>query len=116
MQRIEQAPETQTSHGGSAFGPTTDDRRLDRRYPVTCPLEYMAVVEGSAICGLGFTVNISTGGVLFQAMNRLPHGLPIELFIAWPGSPNDVADVKVRVRAVTVRTEGDCTAVRICGY
>ncbi len=68
------------------------------------------------VSGSGFTVNIGTGGVLFQTQDCLPCGVGIQLSLAWPGRPGDYPATKVQVSGVTVRTEADRTAVRICSY
>ncbi len=96
------------------------DRRGGRRYPVDTRLEYKAVLRnGSVLTGQGRTINISGGGILFQAVRSLPEGLGIELFVDWPvrlktgAEPSVHVDVKLYAKGRIVRVQDGKTAVII---
>jgi hypothetical protein len=61
------------------------ERRLHCRYPITLDVEYKWL---TADCveriGLGKTVNVSSGGVLFEAKGALPAGSLVEVLMDWP--------------------------------
>jgi hypothetical protein len=90
------------------------DRRLNRRYPIAAELEYRAVGnDGVTLEGIGQTINLSTGGVLFQSDQALRVGLRIELAINWPARLNDSLALNLCVSGRVSRSEGNCHAVRI---
>jgi PilZ domain len=90
------------------------DRRLTRRYPITTELEYRIVGrDGLAYRGSGRTVNLSTGGILFQSEQALTPGMRIELTIAWPARLNDAVDLNLCVSGRVARTDGKSHVVRI---
>jgi PilZ domain len=92
----------------------TGDRRLTRRYPIATELEYRIIGrEGLACSGAGQTINLSTGGVLFQSEQALTLGMRIELTIAWPARLNDAVDLNLCVSGRVARTDGKSHVVRI---
>ena len=61
------------------------DQRLNRRYPISLEIEYKVLRKGRVErLGLGRTLNVSSGGVLFEAADDLPAGSSIELLMKWP--------------------------------
>jgi hypothetical protein len=90
------------------------DHRSNRRYPVDAVVEYAVVLPNrKVITGVGETVNLSSGGVLFQSEVPLPSGVAIELAIAWPARLESLAGMNLYVTGTTLRTQGNCTAVSI---
>jgi hypothetical protein len=90
------------------------DRRLARRYPISAELEYRIMGrDGLAYCGVGRTINLSTGGILFQSEQTLTPGMRIELTIAWPARLNDSIDLNLCVSGRVARTDGKLHVVRI---
>ena len=65
-------------------GPVDVERRSDSRYPVEAPLEYRVNGQGAEGAGCGKTINIGSGGVLFECLERIPSGAAIEIVIHWP--------------------------------
>ena len=84
------------------------DRRSHRRYPISVELKYSAGVQ----VGRGRTINLSEGGVLFEADLALPIDLPIELSISWPGRTWPPVPLEVYAPGKTVRVEGTKVAVK----
>jgi hypothetical protein len=90
------------------------DRRLTRRYPITAQVEYRAMGrDGLPLRGVGRTINLSTGGILFQSEQTLTLGTRIELTIAWPARLNDEVDLNLCVSGRVARTDGKSHVVRI---
>jgi hypothetical protein len=74
------------------------------------------VIEGQGkgvLEGVGRSVNISTGGVLFDSAAELPVGSTVEVSIAWPARLNDTVSLKLWLAGQIVRSQGTRTAVRI---
>jgi hypothetical protein len=89
------------------------DRRLTRRYPIATELEYRIIGREGLAWGAGRTINLSTGGILFQSEQALTLGTRIELTIAWPARLNDAVDLNLCVSGRVTRTDGKSHAVRI---
>lgn len=88
------------------------DRRSCPRYPIEAALEW--VIQGRrAAAGRGKTINLSSGGILFQSDQAVGERMQIELAIAWPMRLNDLAGLTLHVTGRTVRSQGKCAAVRI---
>jgi hypothetical protein len=88
------------------------DRRFDRRYSIALELRWKLVRRRKVLeSGAGTTVDLSSGGVLFEAGRQLPVGLNIELSIAWPALLHDVAPMQLMVSGRIVRTHGSRTAI-----
>ena len=105
---------------GQRGGSTKDrkeDRRSDRRYPITAELEYRIISRRNLVkIGSGRTLDISSTGVLFESAIALPRGLRIELKINWPALPSTTNRIEIRAEGRTVRATNNCTAVRIQKY
>jgi PilZ domain-containing protein len=84
------------------------DRRSHRRYPVSVALKYSAGFK----VGHGRTINLSEGGVLFEADVALPINLPIELSLSWPVRTRPPAPLELYAAGKTVRVEGTKVAVK----
>ena len=89
------------------------ERRVDRRYPLTTPVKYRIMLRDAPVSGQGWTVNVSSGGVLIETSDPPPEGLPIELSIAWPARLNVNVPLGLHIVGRTVRREGDRWAVTI---
>jgi len=89
------------------------DQRSHPRYPIALELQYKVLREGrTEHIGVGQTVNISSGGVLFEASD-LPHeqGM-IELAMNWPFLLDEVCNLKLVMRGHIVRRDHGRLAVR----
>ena len=62
--------------------------------------------------GFGRTVNLSSGGVLFEADCRLPASGPIELAMNWPYL-DGVVTLKLVVSGSIVRSDAKAIAVKV---
>jgi hypothetical protein len=63
--------------------------------------------------GLGITLNISTGGVLFVANEEIHPNLVIKLSLHWPFLLDSVSPLKLVIDGRVVRNDGNQIGVRI---
>jgi hypothetical protein len=82
------------------------ERRSNRRYPITLRLQYKILRKGRVErLGFGRTVNISTGGVLFEANELVPTTCQIELALHWPFLLQGSCGLKLVMRGRVVRSD-----------
>ncbi|MCS7041162.1 MAG: PilZ domain-containing protein [Bryobacteraceae bacterium] len=94
----------------------TDRRRTDR-FPIECELVYR--MTGKRLAqehGKGITIDISSGGVRFQADRPLIAGKRVEMAIRWPAQLDNRCNLKLMARGRVVRSEGNQAAVEIQQY
>lgn len=92
---------------------TDRNQRVHGRYPITLELQYKVMNKGRVKRhGFGTTVNISSGGVLFEADEQLPESSTIELAMNWPFLLDGVVTLKLVMSGRIVRTEANAIAVR----
>jgi len=90
------------------------ERRFDRRYEIALDLRWKLVRRRKVLDnGVGRTVDLSSGGIRFDAGRQLPVGLGIELSIAWPALLHNVAPMQLVVVGRIVRTNGFQTAIQV---
>jgi PilZ domain len=79
---------------------SADDRRASNRLPIERDVRYKVLGGKKTVkqVGLGKTLNMSSGGVLFTTETPLPEGERVELAVSWPAQLNDVLPLKL-VRA-----------------
>jgi hypothetical protein len=105
MARSEEVNETESIGG---------DRRFDRRYQLQLEVRWKLIrrrkVQDS---GVGRTIDLSSGGILFDAARPLPVGLNVELAISWPVLLHNVAPMQLVATGRIVRSVGAQVAVHI---
>src|SRR5215472_8628732 len=90
------------------------ERRFDRRYEIALDLRWKLVRRRKVLdTGVGRTVDLSSGGIKFEAGRPLPVGLGIELSIAWPALLHNIAPMQLVVTGRIVRTNGTQTAIHM---
>jgi hypothetical protein len=95
----------QTIHG---------DRRADRRYPIELELRYKLIRRKRVLeTGVGRTLDLSSGGIVFEAKRPLAQGFSVELAIRWPVLLGNVAALQLIVKGTVVRTEENRAAIRM---
>jgi hypothetical protein len=91
------------------FKTVSPEQRSHQRYPIELEVEYRLVTKGqSDQLGSGKTRNISSGGVLINALNALgapPAGSTIELMLSWPFLLEGVCPLKLVMRGRIVRSD-----------
>jgi hypothetical protein len=80
------------------------ERRNDRRYGIRLDLRWKLVRRRRVLdSGVGYTVDLSSGGILFDPGRQLPLGLNVELSISWPVLLGNVAPLQLIVSGKIVR-------------
>jgi len=88
------------------------DRRRDRRYEIQLDVRWKLVRRRRVLdTGVGHTIDLSSGGILFDAGRPLPVGLNVELSIGWPVLLRNLAPMQLMVSGRIVRSSPNCTAV-----
>jgi hypothetical protein len=90
------------------------DQRLRGRYPIALELQYKLLNKGRVErLGVGQTLNISSGGVLFEAAGLLPSSGPVELAISWPFLLDGAFKLKLVMSGRIVRSDAKAIAVKV---
>jgi hypothetical protein len=90
------------------------DRRLDRRYNIHLEVRWKLIRRRRILeTGVGRTVDLSSGGIMFDAGRTLPVGLNVELSISWPVLLHNEAPLQLVVSGRIVRTHGSRTAIQM---
>jgi len=90
------------------------DRRYDRRYGIPLDLRWKLVRRRKTLdSGVGSTVDLSSGGILFEAGRHLPVGMNVELSIAWPALLHNVAAMQLVVSGRIVRADGNRIGIQM---
>src|SRR6266849_5396925 len=89
------------------------DRRQDRRYQLQLDVKWKLFRRRRVLdTGTGQTVDISSGGILFDAGRHLPEGLNVELSISWPVLLHNVAPMQLVASGKIVRGNGRQVAIQ----
>jgi hypothetical protein len=90
------------------------ERRQDRRYQIPLELRWKLIRRRKLLAaGEGTTVDLSSGGLLFDAGRSLPAGLNVEISISWPVLLRDQATMQLVITGRIVRTNGNRAGVRM---
>ena len=93
------------------------DRRKDRRYSIHLDLRWKLIRRRRVLeTGVGQTVDLSSGGILFVSGRTLPVGLNVELAITWPVLLRNEAPMQLIVSGRIVRTSPGGTAVEMAQH
>jgi PilZ domain-containing protein len=107
---------TPLTGSGLLEAPLSDPRR-HHRYPIRLDVEYKLQRKGRVIlCGLGRTLNISSGGVFLSVDGSLEIGGLIKLAINWPFLLDGFCPLKLKIRGLIVRSDVNGIAVEIQHY
>ena len=89
------------------------DRRDDRRYLLQLEVKWKLIRRRRVLdTGVGTTIDLSSGGILFDAGRRLPEGLNVELSIAWPVLLHNLAPMQLVASGRIVRSNGRQVAIQ----
>jgi hypothetical protein len=90
------------------------DRRSDRRYDLELDVRWKLIRRKRVLeTGTGRSVDLSSGGILFEADHPLPEGLNVELSVSWPVMLHNVAAMQLVVSGRIVRTSGNRVGVHM---
>jgi hypothetical protein len=89
------------------------ERRNDKRYGMQLQLRWKLVRRRRTIdTGTGCTVNMSSGGIRFEAGREMPAGLNVELAISWPILLLNVAPMQLFITGRILRSGDGWAAIR----
>jgi hypothetical protein len=89
------------------------DRRQDRRYHLQLELRWKLIRRRRVLdTGTGHTLDLSSGGILFDAGRHLPEGLSAELWICWPVLLRNTAPLQLVASGKIVRGIGRRVAIQ----
>jgi hypothetical protein len=89
------------------------DRRQDRRYELQLDVKWKLIRRRRVLdTGTGQTVDMSSGGILFDAGRHLPEGLNVELSITWPVLLHNVAPMQLMAAGRIIRSSGRRVAIQ----
>jgi hypothetical protein len=91
---------------------TAGDRRLAQRYDIALDLRWKVFRRQRVEEGTGTTLNLSMGGILFEADRQVPAG-KVQLSISWPVLLDNRTPLQLVVTGQTVRASGRRTAIRM---
>lgn len=90
------------------------DRRQDRRYDIHLELRWKLIRRKRVVdSGTGRSVDLSSGGILFECDRALPAGHNVELHVCWPVMLHNQAPMQLVITGRIVRSAGRRTAVRM---
>lgn len=90
------------------------ERRSDRRYNLRLDVRWKLIRRRRILeAGQGFTIDFSSGGVLFETERAMPVGLNVELSVSWPVLLHNVSQLQLVVSGKVVRSQGRRTAIRM---
>lgn len=89
------------------------DRRQDRRYQLRLELKWKLIRRRRVLdAGIGYTLDLSSGGIMFDAGRTLPEGLNVELSLNWPVLLHNVAPMQLVIFGRIKRASGRHTAIQ----
>jgi hypothetical protein len=105
------------SWGKSGGDQIAGDRRQDRRYQLQLECKWKLIRRRKVLdAGTGHTLDVSSGGLLFDAGRHLPEGLNVELSIAWPVLLHNVAPMQLVASGKIVRSSGRHAAIQTVAH
>jgi hypothetical protein len=98
------------------FGRTAD-RRETSRFPVREEVRYRVLhAKGSPAGGVGKTLDIGSGGILFTTQERLPMGRLVEVAVNWPVRLDGACPLRFVAVGKVVRSDATTAVVQIDRY
>jgi len=94
------------------------ERRAARRFPIEQEVLYRVLDHRVAVpeSGVGRTLDISSGGVLFETEQRLRSGKRVELSVNWPALLEGACPLKFVAMGRVVRADDKRAAMHIEQY
>ena len=105
------APDSRADSGGTA------DRRETSRFPVRQDVRYRLLhAKGLPASGVGRTLDIGSGGILFTTEDRLPMGRLVEVAVNWPVRLDGACPLRFVAVGKVVRSDATKAVVQIDRY
>jgi hypothetical protein len=90
------------------------ERCFDRRYGIVLELRWKLLRRKRTVdSGHGHTVDLSSGGILFETGRQLPVARNVELSIVWPVLLHDSLPLQLVVAGRVLRSDSHRTAILI---
>ena len=89
----------------------SEEQRATRRYPIRLDVEYK--LPNQKRSGSGTTLNVSSGGILFQTDEKIPAAGSIEISLKWPFALDGGCALKLVMRGKIVRQDSAGIAVKV---
>jgi len=96
--------------------PVEKERRAPGRFPIEREVRYRIVSKRHELVGTGYTINMSSKGILFRTDKTLLAGKRLEMAISWPAQLDNKCPLKLIARGKIVRAEPGLVAVSIEQY
>jgi len=81
------------------------DRRARRRFPFELRVRFRTLGQGYPVAGMGWVVNMSSGGVLVSYQHEVRAGTLVELNIDWPPRLDGRVSLQLVAIGTVVRSE-----------
>ena len=105
---------TQVETQSGNYNQISGDRREDRRYAIPLAVKWKLIRRRRVLdSGVGQTVDISSGGILFDAGREMPEGLNVELSITWPVMLHKIAPLQLVAAGRIVRCNSPRVAIQM---
>ena len=112
--QLECAPSCAMRSSGLS-GVPGEDRRSTKRYPLNLDLRWELIRRGRVLeAGIGQTMDVSSGGILFHAGKRLPQDCRVRLRVTWPVRTRGLAPMHLAILGHIRRSQGPLVAVQTC--
>jgi hypothetical protein len=95
---------------------TRIERRIRTRYPVRLPARYRTLEGRIEFAGVGFTVNVSSGGLLLTCEHEIKPGAHMEIQVDWPSLLESTIPLQLVTSGRVVRSEPTVFAVEFARY
>ena len=106
-----------TIYDSSANSRARADRRETSRFPVQEEVRYRVLhARGLSASGVGKTLDMGSGGILFTTEERLPMGRLVEVAVNWPVRLDGACALRFVAVGKVVRSEPTKAAVQITRY
>jgi hypothetical protein len=106
-----------SAHDSLADSGGRTDRRETGRFPVRQGVRYRVLhAKGSPASGVGTTLDIGSGGILFTTEEKLPIGRVVEVAVNWPVRLDGACPLQFVAVGKVVRSEDTKAAVQITRY
>jgi PilZ domain len=100
----------------STISAVAAERRLKIRYPVRFAVSFRDTGSTGGLSGVGYTLNMSSSGLLFSCPHELKTGMRIELTLEWPSLLDSVTPLQLATIGRIVRAQGSTYALAFSTY
>jgi hypothetical protein len=92
------------------------ERRSAARYPMILNARYQTLRKRSKDCGIGRTVNVSSGGFLITSEHNVAVGARLEVAVEWPALLDGVIELLLVANGRVVRAKETSFALELSQY